>query len=46
MIDQGFFVYAIRNFTMTLQQLGQQLNKMYFESNDGESVAMIHLFRH
>jgi hypothetical protein len=29
---------------MTLQQLGQKLNEMYFESKEGESVAMIHLF--
>lgn len=29
---------------MTLQQLGQKLKEMYFESNNGEAVAMIHLF--
>ena len=29
---------------MTLVQLGQILNEMYFGSKDGETVAMIHLF--
>ena len=29
---------------MTLQQLGEKLNEMYFKSNDGEAVVMIHLF--
>lgn len=29
---------------MTLQELGNALSQMYFESNDGEAVAMIHLF--
>lgn len=29
---------------MTKHDLGQILNKMYFESQDGETVAMIHLF--
>ncbi len=29
---------------MTLQQLGKELNKMYVESKDGESVVMIHIF--
>ena len=29
---------------MTLQELGQKLNEMYFNSEDGEAVAMIHLF--
>jgi hypothetical protein len=29
---------------MTLQQLGEKLHTMYFESNDGEAVVMIHLF--
>lgn len=30
--------------TVTKHDLGQILNKMYFESQDGETVAMIHLF--
>ena len=29
---------------MTLQQLGQKLHEMYFESNKGVTVVMIHLF--
>ena len=29
---------------MTLQELGEKLNEMYFDSEDGEAVAMIHLF--
>lgn len=29
---------------MTLKNLGDILHKMYFESEDGEAVAMIHLF--
>jgi len=29
---------------MTLQELGSQLNKMYFHSGKGETVAMIQLF--
>lgn len=29
---------------MTLPELGTLLHDMYFQSNDGESVAMIHLF--
>jgi hypothetical protein len=29
---------------MTLNELAAQLNQMYFNSNDGEAVAMIHLF--
>lgn len=29
---------------MTLQELGKILHQMYFESEDGEAVAMIHLF--
>lgn len=29
---------------MTLQQLGEKLNKMYFESKDRETAAMVHLF--
>jgi len=29
---------------MTLQELGRILNEMYFNSEDGEVVAMIHLF--
>ena len=29
---------------MTLQKLGEILNSMYFNSDDGEAVAMIHLF--
>lgn len=29
---------------MTLQQLGQKLKEMYFESKEGEAVVMIHLF--
>jgi len=29
---------------MTLQELGKILHEMYFESEDGEAVAMIHLF--
>lgn len=29
---------------MTLEELGKILQKMYFESEEGESVAMIHLF--
>lgn len=29
---------------MTLQQLGEILNKMYFGSKDGETAAMVHLF--
>lgn len=29
---------------MTLQQLEQILKNMYFDSNEGEAVAMIHLF--
>jgi len=29
---------------MTLQELADILHEMYFESDDGEAVAMIHLF--
>ncbi len=29
---------------MTLQELGKVLHEMYFESEEGEAVAMIHLF--
>lgn len=29
---------------MTLQELGKTLHDMYFDSEDGEAVAMIHLF--
>ncbi|WP_289116553.1 hypothetical protein [uncultured Idiomarina sp.] len=29
---------------MTLQELGTVLQKMYFNSKEGESVVMIHLF--
>lgn len=29
---------------MTIDELGKILHDMYFESNDGEAVAMIHLF--
>lgn len=29
---------------MTLQDLGAKLHDMYFNSEDGEAVAMIHLF--
>jgi len=29
---------------MTLQKLGKILHEMYFESEEGEAVAMIHLF--
>lgn len=29
---------------MTLLELGEKLNAMYFESKDGEAVVMIHLF--
>ena len=29
---------------MTLQELGKKLHDMYFDSKDGEAVAMIHLF--
>lgn len=29
---------------MTLQELGQKLKEMYFESKEGEAVVMIHLF--
>jgi hypothetical protein len=29
---------------MTLQELGKKLHEMYFDSVDGEAVAMIHLF--
>lgn len=29
---------------MNLQDLGSTLNEMYFGSEDGETVAMIHLF--
>ena len=29
---------------MTLNQLGEILNQMYFGAEDGEAVAMIHLF--
>ena len=29
---------------MTLQELGKILHEMYFESEEGEAVAMIHLF--
>jgi 5-methylcytosine-specific restriction protein B len=29
---------------MNLRQLGEILNKMYFESSDGEAAAMVHLF--
>lgn len=29
---------------MDLQELGSILNTMYFDSEDGEAVAMIHLF--
>ena len=29
---------------MTLQELGNILHNMYFDSEEGEAVAMIHLF--
>lgn len=29
---------------MTLSELGAKLHDMYFNSNDGEAVAMVHLF--
>ena len=29
---------------MDLQELGEKLHDMYFNSEDGEAVAMIHLF--
>jgi hypothetical protein len=29
---------------MTVQELGKILHEMYFESEQGEAVAMIHLF--
>ena len=29
---------------MTLEELGKILHEMYFESEEGEAVAMIHLF--
>lgn len=29
---------------MNIQELGSKLNDMYFNSGDGETVAMIHLF--
>jgi hypothetical protein len=29
---------------MTLQQLGQKIKEIYFESREGEAVVMIHLF--
>ena len=29
---------------MDLNELGRKLNDMYFNSEDGEAVAMIHLF--
>lgn len=29
---------------MTLQQLGEKLSQIYFESKDGETAAMVHLF--
>lgn len=29
---------------MTLNELGNKLNEMYFNSKEGEAVAMIHLF--
>lgn len=29
---------------MTLQDLGSELSRLYRESDDGEAVAMIHLF--
>ena len=29
---------------MTLHQLGQKLNEMYFGADDGETAAMVHLF--
>ena len=29
---------------MDIYELGQKLNDMYFNSNEGEAVAMIHLF--
>jgi hypothetical protein len=29
---------------MTLQELGNTLNEMYFNAEHGETVAMIHLF--
>ena len=30
--------------SMTLQELGKILHEMYFDSEEGEAVAMIHLF--
>jgi hypothetical protein len=29
---------------VTLHQLGQKLNEMYFGADDGETAAMVHLF--
>jgi 5-methylcytosine-specific restriction protein B len=29
---------------VTLHQLGQKLNEMYFSADDGETAAMVHLF--
>lgn len=29
---------------MSLQELGKLLHEMYFESKEGEAVAMIHVF--
>jgi len=29
---------------MNIQELGEKLHDMYFNSEDGEAVAMIHLF--
>lgn len=29
---------------MTLHQLGEKLNQMYFGADDGETAAMVHLF--
>lgn len=36
--------FKLLEASMTLNELGSELNKMYSNSNDGEAVAMIHLF--
>jgi 5-methylcytosine-specific restriction protein B len=42
-IYKALFTYEA-GLTMTLEDLGKKLHEMYFESDEGESVAMIHLF--
>lgn len=37
-------IYSLERKSMTAQELGEMLHEMYVKSEEGEAVAMIHLF--